>query len=209
MTKATEIHLVQRPTDGRIGAHLFDTIECQLPELKDGEVLIQQTHMSLDPAMIGWMHEDKESYIPPVALNSVMRSLGVGKVIESKHPNFVKGDILQGMMGWRDYLVSNGEGLNKVDASIPPDMVLSVFALPGLTATQGLFNIGKPKSGETIVISGAAGSVGSFVGQLAKAEGLTVIGVAGSDEKTQWLVDELGFDAAINYKSDDLSSKLA
>jgi hypothetical protein len=165
--------------------------------------------MSLDPAMIGWMHEDKESYIPPVALNSVMRSLGVGKVIESKHPNFVKDDVLQGMMGWRDYLVSTGDGLNKVDASIPPEMVLSVFALPGLTATQGLFNIGKPKSGETIVISGAAGSVGSLVGQLAKAEGLNVIGVAGSDEKTRWLVDELGFDAAINYKSDDLSSKLA
>ncbi len=165
--------------------------------------------MSLDPAMIGWMSPDPESYIPPVALGDVMRSSGVGEIVESNHPDFAVGDRVRGMIGWTQYLVSGGEGLSKVQAGIDAETLLSVFALPGLTATQGLFGFAKPKAGETIVVSGAAGSDGSIVGQLAKAEGLNVIGVAGDNEKCDWIVNDLGFDGAINYKTDDIAAKLA
>jgi NADPH-dependent curcumin reductase CurA len=159
--------------------------------------------------MFGWMSSDTNSYIPPVALGDVMRSSGIGEVTVSNHPDFVVGDRVMGMMGWQEYFVSDGEGLNKVTAPLPDESILSVFALPGLTAVQGLFNVGKPKKGETLIVTGAAGSVGSIVGQLAKAEGLRVIGVVGSQEKADWIVNELGFDAAINYKTDDLDAQLA
>ncbi|MEL7047324.1 MAG: NADP-dependent oxidoreductase, partial [Pseudomonadota bacterium] len=125
------------------------------------------------------------------------------------HPDFEVGDKVRGMTGWTEYLVSNGAGLNKLPAGIDEEMVLSVFALPGITAMQGLYGFGDPKEGETIVVSGAAGSVGSIVGQLAKADGLRVIGVAGDDEKCQWITEELGFDGAINYKTDDIPARLA
>lgn len=205
----TAMKLIARPEGGPITNDLFEVVEQAIPEVGEGQILVKQTHMSLDPAMIGWMSPDTDSYIPPVALGDVMRSYGVGEVIESKHPDFKAGDQVNGQLDWQEYYLGNGEGLNKVDASISPETILSVFALPGLTATQGLFNVGHPKAGETIVITGAAGSVGSLVGQLAKAEGLHVVGIAGSDEKCDWLVNDLGFDAAINYKSDNLSEQLA
>ena len=203
------INLIKRPTGGPITADLFEIVEKNMPSLNDGEFLVKQNHLSLDPAMFGWMSPDTNSYIPPVALGDVMRSSGIGEVIDSKHPDFAVGDRVSGMMGWQEIYLSNGQGLNKVNAPLPDDAVLSIFALPGLTATQGLFNVGKPKAGETLIVTGAAGSVGSIVGQLAKAEGLTVIGVVGSDEKADWIVNELGFDAAINYKSEDLDGQLA
>jgi NADPH-dependent curcumin reductase CurA len=184
-------------------------VQSEIPTAGPRQVLIKQTHMSLDPAMLGWMSPDPESYIPPVALGDVMRSSGVGVVAESNHPDFASGDRVRGMFGWTEYLLSNGEGVSKLQAGLDPETVLAVFALPGLTATQGLYGFGKPKIGETIVVSGAAGSVGSIVGQLAKADGLNVIGVAGDDEKCQWICDDLGFDAAINYKTDDVTAKLA
>ncbi|RUO76142.1 NADP-dependent oxidoreductase [Idiomarina seosinensis] len=202
------INLVKRPQPGPITEEIFDVVEKELPPVGDNEILIKQTHMSLDPAMFGWMSPDTESYIPPVELGSVMRSSGVGQVVESNHPDFAVGDRVMGMMGWQEYALSNGQGINKVEADVPDETVLSVFALPGLTATQGLFNVGKPQQGETLVVTGAAGSVGSIVGQLAKAEGLTVIGVVGSDEKANWIVNELGFDGAINYKEGDLHDQL-
>ncbi|MGR5252788.1 NADP-dependent oxidoreductase [Vibrio astriarenae] len=208
MSTQKEIRLIARPDERGIGAHLFELAQTPIPSAKAGEVLIKQTHMSLDPAMIGWMHPDTESYIPPVALGDVMRSSGFGEVVESQHPDFSVGDKVLGMMGWREYFVSNGQGINKLQADMNAEMALSVFALPGLTATQGLFNIGKPQAGETLVVTGAAGSVGSIVGQLAKADGLRVIGVVGSEEKADWIVNELGFDGAINYKSEHLSQQL-
>jgi len=159
--------------------------------------------------MIGWMSPDPESYIPPVALGEVMRASGMGTVIESNHPDFSVGDTVRGMTGWTQYILSSGEGFTTLPADLDPEMALAVFALPGLTATQGLYGFGEPKAGETIVVSGAAGSVGSLVGQLAKADGLNVIGVAGDDEKCGWICDELGFDGAINYKTDDIAAKLA
>lgn len=210
MTTYTAINLIKRPEAGKpIGTELFEVVEKELPSPGSDQILIKQSHMSLDPAMFGWMSPDTESYIPPVELGTVMRSSGFGEVIESNHPGFAVGDRVMGMMGWQQYCLSNGEGINKVAAPLPPETILSVFALPGLTATQGLFNVGKPKQGETLIVTGAAGSVGSLVGQLAKAEGLRVIGVAGSDEKCDWIVNELGFDGAINYKSDDLDGQLA
>ncbi|MBA6256491.1 MULTISPECIES: NADP-dependent oxidoreductase [unclassified Colwellia] len=209
MKTYTAINLIKRPTGGPINAELFDVVQKDMPTLGTGEFLVKQNYMSLDPAMFGWMSPDTSSYIPPVALGDVMRSSGIGEIVESNHPDFSVGDRVMGMMGWQEYFLSNGQGLNKVTAPLPDEAVLSVFALPGLTATQGLFNVGKPKKGETIIVTGAAGSVGSIVGQLAKADGLKVIGVVGSEEKADWIVNELGFDAAINYKSDDLDAQLA
>ena len=209
MTTYTAINLIKRPQAGPISKDLFEVVQKEMPTVGDNEFLIKQNHMSLDPAMFGWMSPDTESYIPPVELGTVMRSSGVGEVVESKHPKFKVGDRVMGMMGWQEFCISTGEGINKVEAPLPDEAVLSIFALPGLTATQGLFNVGKPKKGETIIVTGAAGSVGSLVGQLAKADGLNVIGVVGSDEKANWIVNDLGFDGAINYKSDDLDAQLA
>ena len=209
MSTYTAIKLISRPEPGPVNPEIFEVVQEELPQAGPGEILVKQSHMSLDPAMLGWMSPDTESYIPPVELGAVMRSSGLGEVIESNHPDFAAGDCVMGMMGWTEYYLGNGAGLNKVQPGLDPEMVLSVFALPGLTATQGLFGFGDPKAGETIVVSGAAGSVGSLVGQLAKAEGLTVIGVAGDDEKCNWLLSDLGFDGAINYKTDDLAARLA
>ena len=202
------IKLVKRP-ELRITPDLFETVTLETPALVDGQILLKQTHMSLDPAMKGWMTDDRKSYIPPVELGDIMRSSGVAEVVESRHEGFAVGDRVVGMIGWTEYAVSDGVGLNKLPPDISAEAVLCVLALPGLTAYQGLMEIGKPKAGETLVVSGAAGSVGSMVGQIAKAEGLTVIGTAGSDEKCRWLEDELGFDRAINYKSDDLAEQMA
>jgi NADPH-dependent curcumin reductase CurA len=204
----TAIHLVARPTKG-ITPELFEIRHEPVSAVGDGQLLIRQTHMSLDPAMLGWMSDDRQSYIPPVELGEVMRSSGIGEVVESRHPDFAAGDTVMGMFGWQHYCLSDGKGVNKVTVDLPAEAVLSILALPGLTATQGLFNVGKPKAGETLVVTGAAGSVGSLVGQLAKADGLRVVGVAGGEEKCRWLVDELGFDGAIDYKSGDLAKKLA
>ncbi|WP_299664620.1 NADP-dependent oxidoreductase [uncultured Psychromonas sp.] len=209
MTTFTAINLVKRPQGGAIDSSLFDVVQKQIPSVAPRQILVKQNYMSLDPAMFGWMSPDTNSYIPPVALGDVMRSSGIGEVTVSNHPDFTVGDRVMGMMGWQEYCLSDGQGLNKVTAPLPDESILSVFALPGLTAVQGLFNVGKPQKGETLIVTGAAGSVGSIVGQLAKAEGLRVVGVVGSQEKADWIVNELGFDAAINYKSDDLDAQLA
>lgn len=209
MTTYTAINLIKRPEAGPATKDLFEVVKKELPQVGSDEILIKQNHMSLDPAMFGWMSPDTESYIPPVELGTVMRSSGIGEVVESNHSEYKVGDRVMGMMGWQEYALSNGDGINKVEAPLPDEAVLSIFALPGLTATQGLFNVGKPQQGETLIVTGAAGSVGSLVGQLAKAEGLNVIGVVGSDEKAGWIVNELGFDGAINYKSANLDEQLA
>ena len=201
------VKLVKRPGVS-ITPDIFETVELETPALEDGQVLLKQTHMSLDPAMKGWMTEDRNSYIPPVELGEIMRSSGCGEVVESRNEHFAVGNKVWGMMGWTEYAVSDGKGLQKLPPGISEEAVLCVMTLPGMTAYQGLVEIGKPKAGETLVVSGAAGSVGSMVGQIAKAEGMTVVGTAGSDDKCVWLTEELGFDAAINYKSDDLAAQL-
>lgn len=209
MSQYTKINLAARPEPGPITSALFEVVTDYVPAVGSGQVLIKQTYMSLDPAMIGWMSPDTDSYVPPVGLGEVMRSSGIGEVVDSQHPGFAAGDRVRGMMGWTEYCLSDGEGLNKVPEGVDEETLLSVFALPGVTAMKGLYGFGDPKAGETLVVSGAAGSVGSLVGQLGKADGLRVIGVAGDDEKCSWIVNELGFDGAINYKSDDIATKLA
>jgi NADPH-dependent curcumin reductase CurA len=202
------IRLVKRP-EIHITPDVFETVTLETPALDDGQFLLKQTHMSLDPAMRGWMSADTKSYIPPVGLGDVMRSSGVAEVVESKNDRFPVGTRVVGMIGWTEYAVSTGIGLQLLPPGISAEAVLCVLALPGLTAYQGLIEIGKPKAGETLVVSGAAGSVGSMAGQIAKAEGLRVVGTAGTDEKCRWLEDELGFDTAMNYKSDDVAKQLA
>jgi NADPH-dependent curcumin reductase CurA len=206
--KYQAIKLVKRPALA-ITPDLFETVTLETPQLRSGQMLLKQTHMSLDPAMRGWMSEDKNSYIPRVELGDVMRSSGVAEVVESQLAGFSVGDHVTGMLGWREYAVSTGQGLRRIPPGIPAEAVLSVLALPGFTAYQGLMEIGKPKTGETLIVTGAAGSVGSMVGQIGKAEGLRVIGTAGSDEKCKWLEAELGFDKAINYKSENLAKQIA
>ena len=209
MSSFTKINLAARPKGGPITPDLFEVVTDEIPTPSAGQVLVQQTYMSLDPAMIGWMSPDTDSYVPPVGLGEVMRSSGIGEVVASEHPDFAVGDRVRGMLGWTEYALSDGSGLSKVPDGIDEETVLSIFALPGITAMKGLYGFGEPKAGETLVVSGAAGSVGSLVGQLARADGLRVIGVAGDDEKCRWLVDDLGFDGAINYKTDDIAAKLA
>ncbi|OZG75241.1 NADP-dependent oxidoreductase [Hahella sp. CCB-MM4] len=199
------VKLVKRP-ETNIEPDNFSLVELETSEIRDGEILIKQTHMSLDPAMRGWMSAATDSYIAPVELGDIMRSSGVGEVVESKNDQFPVGAKVAGMFGWTEYLVSNGTGVSLMPPELPAEAILSVLALPGVTAYHGLMEIAKPKAGETLLVSGAAGSVGSIVGQIAKAEGLRVIGVAGSDEKCRWLTEELGFDAAINYKTADLET---
>lgn len=208
MSTYTAIKLVARPEPGPITPDLFEVVHQELPTAGPGEIVVKQTHMSLDPAMRGWMSPDPDSYIPPVGLGEVMRSSGLGEVTESNNANFKVGDRVMGIMGWTEYFLGSGDGLRPVQDGLDAEMALSVFALPGLTAVQGLYGFSEPKAGETIVVSGAAGSVGSLVGQMAKADGLNVIGVAGSAEKCTWLTSDLGFDGAINYKTDDIDARL-
>lgn len=204
----TAIKLVKRP-----GLHItpdvFEVATLDTRSLEEGEVLLKQTHMSLDPAMKGWMVEDRGSYIPPVELGDIMRSSGVAEVVESRNDKFPEGARVAGMIGWTEYAITRPKGLQLVPPELPAEAVLCVLSVPGITAYHGLMNIGRPKAGETLVVSGAAGSVGSMVGQLGKAEGLRVVGTAGSDEKCRWIEDELSFDKGINYKSDDLAKQLA
>ena len=201
------VKLVARP-NLTITPDVFEVVTLETPALADGEMLLKQTHMSLDPAMRGWMSADTGSYIPPVALGDIMRSSGVAEVVESKNDQFPVGTRVAGLIGWTEYAVSKGAGLNILPPDISAEAVLCVLALPGLTAYQGLIRVGKPKAGEVLFVSGAAGSVGAIVGQIGKAEGLTVIGTAGTDEKCRWLEDELGFDKAINYKADGLGDAI-
>ncbi len=170
-------------------------------QIADGEILLKATHISVDPYLRGRMMEGK-SYIEPFQLNKAISSGMIAEVIESKLAGFSKGDFVSGMMEWKEVQASKGEGLVKVDAKKAPlSSYLGVLGMTGLTAYFGLLEIGKPKAGETVVVSGAAGAVGSIVGQIAKIMGCRVVGIAGSDEKVEQLVSEFGFDAAINYNT--------
>ncbi|MEG0341069.1 MAG: NADP-dependent oxidoreductase [Acinetobacter sp.] len=192
---------------GSITKDIFEMVSLPKSNLKEGEFLVKQTYMSLDPAMRTWLQQREDSYLPPVRIGEVMRSYGVGIVVESLNPKYPTGSHVVGVTGWSEYVLGNEE-MNIIDPSLPPEAALSIFYMTGLTAYAGLMKIGQPQKGETLVVTGAAGSVGSLVGQLAKAQGLRVVGIAGSDEKCKWLVEELGFDAAINYKSENLEAQL-
>lgn len=171
------------------------------PSPSEGEILLKASYVSVDPYMRGRM-SDAKSYVPPFELDKPIEGGMVAEVIESKNENFVKGDIVVGHLAWMQFQVSPGKGLRKVDGDAAPlSVYLGILGMTGLTAILGLSEIGKPKEGETMVVSGAAGAVGSVVGQIGKIKGCRVVGIAGSDEKVEILKSKFGFDAGINYKT--------
>ncbi|MGO2511089.1 NADP-dependent oxidoreductase [Marinomonas polaris] len=201
------VKLIKRP-ELEITEDIFNIVTQDIPTPAEGEVLVKLSHLSLDPAMRGWMSADENSYIPPVKLGDTMRASGIGEVVKSNNERFPVGARVMGLMGLTEYAISDGNGLNVIPKELPAEAILSVIALPGITAYHGVFEVLKPEAGQTLIVTAAAGSVGSLVGQMAKNLGLTVVGVAGSDEKCQWLTKELGFDHAINYKDADFVEQL-
>jgi NADPH-dependent curcumin reductase CurA len=207
-TKNRQIRLAARP-QGKPTAEAFSLGESALPPVGDGEVLRRTIYLSLDPYMRGRM-SDAPSYAAPVAVGGVMCGHTVSQVVESKNPAFRAGDIVAGYDGWQDYHVSNGKDLRVIDGKVVPiTTAIGVLGMTGMTAFVGLLDIGQPKAGETVVVSAASGAVGGVVGQLAKIHGCRAVGIAGSPDKCRYVVDELGFDACINYKSDELAPALA
>ncbi|HXU33766.1 MAG TPA: NADP-dependent oxidoreductase [Thermoanaerobaculia bacterium] len=180
-----------------------------LPSLSVGEVLVRSVYLSLDPYMRARMNA-AASYAPPVALGEVMGGGAVGFVLQTENPRFLAGDAVEGMLGWQEYAAIEGRELRQIDPALAPiSTALGVLGRPGLTAYFGLLDLCQPQRGETVVVSGAAGAVGMLVGQIAKIKGCRVVGIASSDAKVSWLIDELGFDAALNDKTgEDLKSRL-
>jgi NADPH-dependent curcumin reductase len=177
-------------------------------EPNEGELLVKVLYISLDPAMRGWINEAR-SYVPPVGIGELMRALGVGIVTASRNPRFAAGDHVSGVFGVQEYALTDGQGVRKVDAKAAPlPKYLSVLGMPGMTAYFGLLDTGQPKPGDTVVVSAAAGAVGALVGQIAKIKDCRAVGIAGGTEKCRYIVQELGFDAAIDYKSEDVRQSL-
>ena len=188
----------------------FEYREAAVPAPGDGEVLVKTSHISLDPSMRGQM-ENRADYVAPLELGDVMRAGAVGEVVASNNPAYPEGALVSGAFGMQDYAISNGKNLpmRVFDAGIDPTVALGVLGGTGMTAYFGLLEIGQPKAGDVVVISGAAGATGSVAGQLAKIKGCTVFGMAGSDEKCAWLTEELGFDGAFNYKTADTKAEIS
>ncbi len=179
-----------------------------VPEPADGQMVVRVLLISLDPAMRGWMN-DRRSYLPPVGIGEVMRAGGAGRVIASRHPGFSAGDHVTGTFGVQEYAVSDGTGVTRVAVDTAPlTKYLSVLGMPGMTAYFGLLEIGRPAPGDTVVVSAAAGAVGQAVGQIAKIKGCRVVGIAGGADKCRFIVDDLGYDAAIDYKNEDVRTAL-
>ncbi len=185
----------------------FKLVETALPDPGPGEMLIRIRWLGFDPAQKGWM-ENIADYVAPMAIGDVMRGSGIGEVVASNGGRFAVGDMVFGTTGWTEYLISDGRDLNKVETDLPPTAVLSVLGTTGLTAYCGLFKVGRPLAGDTVLVSGAAGATGSVVGQLAKIAGCRAVGIAGGKDKCDWLVDEAGYDAAIDYKAGDLREQI-
>jgi NADPH-dependent curcumin reductase CurA len=194
-----EIRFASRPA-GLPTDENFQLVETEVPSIADGEVLLRTLYISVDPYLRGRMREGK-SYVQGFELGQVIESGVVGEVIESKSSDFKQGDVVSGYLGWRLYNVANAKQLMRTIPGVSPSTALGVLGMPGLTAYFGLLDIGKPKEGETVVVSGAAGAVGMTVCQIAKIKGCRVVGIAGSDEKSVYLRDEFGVDATINYKT--------
>jgi NADPH-dependent curcumin reductase CurA len=200
--------LAARPV-GLPKASDWEFTHAPMPEPGEGEVLIKIRYLSLDPAMRGWVR-DMPSYMPPVGIGEVMRALGAGEVIASNHPDLAVGDHVTGLLGVQEYVVAHGAAVMKVDTTLAPlPVYLSTLGMTGMTAYFGLLDIGRPQEGETVVVSGAAGAVGGLVGQIAKLKGARAVGIAGGAEKCGYVVEELGFDACIDYKSEDVHGALA
>lgn len=201
--------LARRPT-GSVATTDFERTETERPSIEEGQVLVRNLCVSFDPAMRGWM-TDQKSYLPPVGIGEVMRASTAGQVVESKHPDFATGDLVQGIGGWQDYaaLDPSGGRLMKLPPGISLEQSLSVFGITGLTAYFGMLDVCRPKEGDVVLVSGAAGATGSVAGQIAKAKGCRVVGIAGGPDKCRWLTNEAHFDAAIDYKAQDVRKTVA
>ncbi|MEZ5402370.1 MAG: NADP-dependent oxidoreductase [Bryobacteraceae bacterium] len=208
MYSARRIVLAARPS-GMPTESDFRLEEFAVPQPSDGEFVIETAYLSVDPYMRGRMR-DRASYAAPTELGETMTGGGVGRVVASRNARFVEGDWVEGMTGWQTHVAARGSGFRKLDPSVAPvSTALGVLGMPGLTAYFGLFDVGGARAGETVLVSGAAGAVGSTVGQLAKIAGCRVVGIAGTDDKVRWLTEELGFDAAFNYKTEpDLRARI-
>ncbi len=203
-----QLILEKRPI-GMPDAATWKLLTNPIPEPGDGQVLIENYYISLDPAMRGWLNDSK-SYIPPVQLGEVMRAGSIGKVIKSNnHPKYKVGDVLTGWGGVQQYSLTNGENYYPVDTNLAPmPTYIGTLGMPGMTAYFGILEVGKIKAGDIVLVSGAAGAVGSVVGQIAKIKGCRVVGIAGGPEKCKYLIEELGFDGAIDYKNEEVSKAL-
>ena len=207
-TMNRQIVLAARP-EGLPEPSDFRLVETPMCEPAEGQFLVKTNYLSVDPYMRGRISEAK-SYADPVQIDQVMVGGTVGTVVESRHPGYRPGDVVVGYWGWQEYAISDGQGLERFDTALAPmPTALGVLGMPGMTAYFGLLEIGAPKAGETVFVSGAAGAVGSLVGQIAKIKGCRVIGSAGSQQKVDYLTGELGFDGAFNYKEvKDYAAKL-
>jgi hypothetical protein len=207
MTQNHTVRLKSRPR-GLATRDNFTLAKEPIPDLRDGEIAIETRFISLDPAMRGWM-SDAKSYVPPVALGDVMRAYAAGDVVASRHENFVAGDAVVGLFGVQSHPVVDAKMVLKVDThQAPLERWLGGLGMPGWTAYFGLLEVGQPKAGETLVVSAASGAVGSIVGQIGKIKDLRVVGIAGGAEKCRYLTDDLGFDAAVDYKAGNLADDL-
>ncbi|MBK5111662.1 MAG: NADP-dependent oxidoreductase [Thermoleophilia bacterium] len=201
--------LAERPT-GPVDENTYDLVREPVPEIGEGEALVRVQWISIDPTNRTWIGETP-TYLPPVAIGEVMRGLGLGEVVASNNENFPVGTLVNGLTGWQDYAVISDENPLMVvpeGVKAEPAQLLGMMGMTGCTAYFGMLEIGEPKEGETVVVSAAAGAVGTVAGQLAKMKGARVVGIAGGPEKCAWLTDELGFDAAVDYKADDWREQL-
>lgn len=199
-----QITLAQRPR-GDVTSDCFATVEGVIPTPGPGEVLVKVEWLSIDPTIRMWMAMD--TYLPAIEIGAPIRSAGIGTVIESNDAQLPAGTRLFGTPGWQEYALMGARD-QVIPDGVEPTAALSVFGITGLTAYFGLLDIGRPVEGETVVVSGAAGATGSVAGQIAKLKGCRVVGIAGSDEKCRWLIEELGFDAGINYRTDNVAAAL-
>jgi len=207
MTENTTVRLKTRPT-GMVNADTFAIAHEPVRQPGEGEILMRVDYVSLDPAMRGWLN-DAKSYIPPVGIGEVMRAGGVGEVLASNAPGIAAGDFLAGLTNVQTHYTGPAAGFTKVDPKLAPlPRYIGGIGMPGMTAYFGLLEVGQFKEGETVVVSGASGAVGAIVGQIAKLKGGTVIGIAGGPEKCAYCVNELGFDACIDYKSENVDARL-
>ena len=200
--------LAERPT-GSLEDKFFKWVEEPIPEIADGEMLVRVLYISCDPTQRGWMTRD--TYMPAIKIGEVVRSGGAGRVIASKNSAFAIGDLVSGLVGWQDYAVMGGKGMfqpSKLPAKVPLELLLSTFGLTGLTAYFGLLEIGRPKEGETVLVSGAAGATGSIVAQIANLKGCRTVGIAGGEEKCDWLKRVARVEYVIDYKSEDVSARV-
>jgi NADPH-dependent curcumin reductase CurA len=200
--------LAARPT-GYIKESDFSWVQEAVGEPREGEVLVRNLYLSMDPTYRAWVN-DTPTYLPPVGIGEVMRGITIGVVEKSRNAGFPEGSHVQGLLGWQDYAISDGSGLTLLpnNPAIPLPAFFALFGHIGMTAYFGLLDIGKPKAGETLVVSAAAGATGSIVGQIGKIKGCRVVGIAGGSQKCRWITEDLGFDAAIDYKAEDVLAGL-